>query len=68
MDKNPSKKKTNEYCPKESILKEFKRKYFTKKLAIFCLCLLLVSAFGFSNAFAASEKSTAQTINLSEVP
>jgi hypothetical protein len=39
-----------------------------KKLAIICLSVLLISTIGFSNAFAASAKATAQAVNLRNVP
>lgn len=38
-----------------------------KKFSIFCLCLLLVSSLGFSNAFAASAKATSNAANLATV-
>lgn len=38
-----------------------------KKLSIFCLCLLLVSSIGFSNAFAASAKATCNAADLATV-
>ena len=38
-----------------------------KKLSIFCLCLLLISGMGFSNAFAASAKATCNARDLATV-
>lgn len=39
-----------------------------KKLLIICLSVLLISTIGFSNAFAASAKATAQIVNLMDTP
>ena len=38
-----------------------------KKLSVFCICLLIVSSFAFTNAFAASAKATASAGDLSAV-
>jgi hypothetical protein len=38
-----------------------------KKLSVFCFCLLLISAIGFSNAFAASAKATSSAGDLATV-
>ena len=38
-----------------------------KKLSVFCLCLLLISVIGFSNAFAASAKATCNAGDLATV-
>ncbi|MEJ2222832.1 MAG: hypothetical protein P8X80_18745, partial [Desulfobacterales bacterium] len=54
--------------PKKSSLKtSFKWRYVMKKLSILCLCLLLFSVTGFSNAFAASAKATSSAGDLATV-